>query len=27
MAYWPRFFGQEFARGVELGERLMHLAR
>jgi flagellar biosynthetic protein FliR len=27
MAYWPQFFGQEFARGVALGEKLLHLAR
>jgi len=27
MAYWPRFFNQEFAHAIEIAERLLHLAR
>jgi hypothetical protein len=27
MAYWPRLWNQEFLRGIQLGERLLHLAR
>ena len=27
IAYWPRVFGSQFERGVELAERLLHLAR
>jgi len=27
MAYWPRLFNQQFARGIQLGEQLLHLAR
>lgn len=27
IAYWPRVFGAQFARGVEVAERLLHLAR
>jgi len=27
IAYWPRLFGEQFARGVRLGEQLLHLAR
>ncbi len=27
IAYWPRLFGQQFARGIQLGERLLHLAK
>lgn len=27
MAYWPQMFNQQFARGIQTAERLMHLAR
>jgi flagellar biosynthesis protein FliR len=27
MAYWPQMFNQQFARGIQSAERLMHLAR
>lgn len=27
MAYWPRLFNEQFARGVRLGESLLHLAK
>jgi flagellar biosynthesis protein FliR len=27
MGYWPRLWNQEFLRGIQLGERLLHLAR
>jgi flagellar biosynthetic protein FliR len=27
MAYWPRLFNQQFARGVRLAEQLLHLTR
>jgi flagellar biosynthetic protein FliR len=27
MAYWPRMFNQQFARGIQTAERLLHLAR
>jgi flagellar biosynthetic protein FliR len=27
LAYWPRLFGQHFAQGIALAERLLHLAR
>jgi flagellar biosynthetic protein FliR len=27
MAYWPRLFNQQFARGIRLAEELLHLAR
>jgi flagellar biosynthetic protein FliR len=27
IAYWPKLFNQHFVRGVQLGEKLLHLAR
>jgi len=27
MAYWPQLFNEQFAKGVRLGESLLHLAR
>jgi flagellar biosynthesis protein FliR len=27
IAYWPRLFSEQFARGVRLGENLLHLAK
>jgi len=27
MAYWPRVFNGEFGRGIEVAERLLHLAK
>jgi flagellar biosynthesis protein FliR len=27
MAYWPQMFNEQFARGIQIAERLMHLAR
>jgi flagellar biosynthetic protein FliR len=27
MAYWPRLFNQQFARGIRVAEELLHLAR
>lgn len=27
VAYWPRLFNQQFARGVQFGEQLLHLAK
>lgn len=27
LAYWPRFFEQQFTRGIQLGEQLLHLTR